>query len=79
MTKLILAGNHGTCEGDSYDFVHVFEYNSKDDFLFDVYENKIDMYETFGYREEDIKNIESELFTLEDWFDKKKINILWKK
>lgn len=31
--KLVLAGNHGTCEGDSYDFVHVFEYNSKDDFF----------------------------------------------
>lgn len=73
--QLILAGNHGTCEGDSYYFVIPFEYESKDNFLFDVYEKKIDMQEKFGYSEHDINGIEHELFTLDEWFERNKIII----
>jgi hypothetical protein len=73
--KLILAGNHGTCEGDSWEFVLPFEYESKEHFLFDVYENKIDMYEKFGYSIRDMKDIENELFTFEEWFERNKIKL----
>lgn len=52
-----------------------FKYESKEKFLFDFYESKLDVLFDIHLDVYDIRDIEKSVFTLEEWFDKYKESV----
>lgn len=66
-----------------YDIFYPFEYESKDKFLFDLFEKhkdwdreySVELFKDGPYiSKEDFEQIESNIFTLEEWFEYDKIS-----